>query len=104
MFTGQINQADIVQIVSSEFDLGRPVRWFEIGVRGCGIFDVTTTTARVVIKPVKSLDWALLYSEVEKHLNSRGVRQARLLCSSDKRLISSSGHCVWVPIGWTNHE
>ena len=97
-------QEDVAQRITEEFNLGEYLEQESIGVSGRGIVSLATTTGRYVAKPGKDEQNAMLYSEVERTLNGKDIRQARIFNRPDGSFLSSDGYAVYEFINGTTHH
>ncbi|MEQ4208429.1 phosphotransferase [Actinopolymorpha sp. B9G3] len=87
-------QTGFLERVAREFELGTPVAAEPLRGGGAEVVKLTTPQGSFVVKPVYRVpDWEL-YAVVERALNARGVRQARLFRTPSGAVASASGHCV----------
>ena len=80
--------------VAAEFDLGTPTAVVRLVGGGPGVYRVSTRRGEFVVKPVRRAFEVELYATVERTLNARGIRQARLVRTSSGGVVGGSGHSV----------
>ncbi|WP_020579824.1 hypothetical protein [Actinopolymorpha alba] len=64
--------------VAREFELGTPISVEPLAGGSVHVVKLTTSRGSYVVKPVYQAVELELYSTVERTLNARGIRQARL--------------------------
>lgn len=77
-----------------EYGLGRLIRMTAVAGGGPQVRKMITAAGSFVVKPAyRAFEWDL-YATVEKTLNDRGVRQARIVRTAMGSAVSSTGHVV----------
>lgn len=82
-----------------EYGMGRLIRMEAVSGGGPQVRKMITATGGFLVKPAyRAFEWDL-YATVEKTLNDRDVRQARLVRTTTGAAVSSTGHVV---LEWLN--
>lgn len=94
----------LLATVAEEFDLGTPVRVDATPYGWDQVVRLTTERGVFIVKPARRVREVELYHQVERSLNARGIRQARIFLTSKGSPVGDTGHFVQEALPGTVHD
>jgi hypothetical protein len=87
----------VMSLVAVEFELGRPLLVETVTQGNSPAYRLYSERGLFFVKSglLTAGDWVQIYCNVEPVLNARGIRQARMVMTPQRTLISTQGYCVF---------